>query len=457
MSGEARPVIVGAGPAGIRAAQALAAAGLRPVVVDEAAKGGGQIYRRQPDGFTRDAKTLYGTEAAKAEALHRIIDGLAIDHRPQTLVWNIEAGALDLLRDGQAERLPCSHLILATGATDRILPIPGWTLPGAYSLGAAQVALKYQGCGIGRRVAFIGTGPLLPLVASQYRKAGAEVVAVLDTARLADKLAALPGLLRGPAVLAKGLRLLAALKAGGMPVRHGARPLRILGTERVEGLAWHDGEREQRVDCDAVAFGTGLRSETQLADLAGCRFRFDPLNRAWLPERDAAGRSSVPGVYLAGDGAGIAGADAAELAGERAALALLEDLGRPVDRARAARLEAKLAAIGKFRQGLERAFPFPADWAAQAPDGLVVCRCEEVSAGTLRATATRWGTPELNRLKALCRVGMGRCQGRMCGAAAAEILAAHRGVPVEAVGRLRGQAPVKPIPVAIEGAPEEAA
>ncbi|HEY9347793.1 MAG TPA: NAD(P)-binding protein, partial [Inquilinus sp.] len=88
MSGEIRPVIVGAGPAGIRAAQALAAAGLRPVVVDEAAKGGGQIYRRQPDGFTRDAKTLYGTEAAKAEALHRTIDGLAIDHRRQTLVWN---------------------------------------------------------------------------------------------------------------------------------------------------------------------------------------------------------------------------------------------------------------------------------------------------------------------------------------------------------------------------------
>lgn len=457
MSGDIRPVIVGAGPAGIRAAQPLAAAGLRPVVVDEAARGGGQIYRRQPDGFTRDARILYGTEAAKATALHRTIDGLAIDHRPQTLVWNIEAGALDLLRDGRAERLPYSHLILATGATDRILPIPGWTLPGAYSLGAAQVALKYQGCGIGRRVAFVGTGPLLPLVASQYLKAGAEVVAVLDTARPADKLAALPGLLRGPAVLAKGLRLLAALKAGGVPVRHGARPLRILGTERVEGLAWHDGAREQRIDCDAVAFGYGLRSETQLADLAGCRFRFDPLNRAWLPERDAAGRSSVPGIYLAGDGAGIAGADAAELAGERAALALLEDLGRPVDHARAARLEAKLAAIGQFRQGLERAFPFPAGWAAQAPDDLVVCRCEEVSAGTLRATATRWDTPELNRLKALCRVGMGRCQGRMCGAAAAEILAAHRGVPVEAVGRLRGQAPVKPIPVAIEDAPEEAA
>lgn len=457
MSGEIRPVIVGAGPAGIRAAQALVAAGLRPVVVDEAARGGGQIYRRQPDGFTRDAKTLYGTEAAKATALHRTIDGLAIDHRPNTLVWNIEAGALDLLRDGRAERLPYSHLILATGATDRILPIPGWTLPGAYSLGAAQVALKYQGCGIGRRVAFIGTGPLLPLVASQYLKAGAEVVAVLDTARQADKLAALPGLLRGPTTLAKGLRLLAALKAGGVPMRQGARPLRILGTERVEGLLWHDGEREQRIDCDAVAFGTGLRSETQLADLGGCRFRFDPLNRAWLPERDAAGRSSVAGLYLAGDGAGIAGADAAELAGERAAMALLEDLGRPVDRARAARLEAKLAAIGKFRQGLERAFPFPAGWAAQVPDDLVVCRCEEVSAGTLRATATRWGTPELNRLKALCRVGMGRCQGRMCGAAAAEILAAHRGVPVEAVGRLRGQAPVKPIPIAIEDAPEAAA
>jgi bacterioferritin-associated ferredoxin len=103
----------------------------------------------------------------------------------------------------------------------------------------------------------------------------------------------------------------------------------------------------------------------------------------------------------------------------------------------------------RFRRGLERAFPFPPTWAEQASDSLVVCRCENVTAGDLRTSAAAMGTTDINRLKALTRVGMGRCQGRMCGVAACEILAQCSGQPLQAVGRLRGQAPVKPIPFAM--------
>jgi bacterioferritin-associated ferredoxin len=193
-----------------------------------------------------------------------------------------------------------------------------------------------------------------------------------------------------------------------------------------------------------------------LADLLGCRFAWQPMHHAHLPERDAAGRTSVPGVYLAGDGAGIMGADAAEWAGERAALALLADQGVAVDAARAQALEDRLTHLLRFRQGLERAFPFPADWAAHAPDDLVVCRCENVTAGELRTTVREAGADEMNRLKALTRVGMGRCQGRSCGVAAAEILAHATGKPVELVGRLRGQAPIKPIPIHLQAASQNA-
>jgi bacterioferritin-associated ferredoxin len=200
-----------------------------------------------------------------------------------------------------------------------------------------------------------------------------------------------------------------------------------------------------------------LRSETQLADLVGCRFAFAPLQRAHLPERDAAGRSSVAGVYLAGDGAGIMGADAAEWAGERAALALLTDQGVKVDALRAQVLERKLGKLVGFGRGLERAFPYPQDWAAHAPDELVVCRCENVTAGELRETVRSCGADEMNRLKALSRIGMGRCQGRMCGAAAAEMLAHASGQPLAQVGRLRGQAPIKPIPIQLASAPAEGA
>lgn len=438
-----QPVIIGAGPAGIRAAETLVAHGLRPVVVDEAAKGGGQIYRQQPDGFSRPPEALYGLESGKARSVHAALAAIRdrIEYRPDTLAWGLEGGTLDLSSGGRTERLAYSHLILATGATDRVLPFPGWLIPGVYTMGGAQVALKFQGCAIGRRTVFLGTGPLLYLVAYQYAKAGATVAAVLDTAPRTAQLAALPGMALDPVTTAKGLWYMARLAAWGVPLHAGVRPERVIGDGQVEALDWAKGTRSRRTECDAIGFGLGLRSETQLADLAGCRFAWSPLNRAWLPERDRAGRSSVPGIYLAGDGAGIAGADAAELAGTRAALALLEDAGHPVDPLETTLLDRRLRAIGRFRRALERAFPFPASW--DVADETVLCRCEEVTAGTLRATGAR----EINRLKALSRVGMGRCQGRICAAAATELMAGALGTGPEAVGRLRGQPPVKPIPM----------
>ncbi len=445
-----KAVIVGAGPAGVRAAQALVAHGVRPVVIDEAPRWGGQIYRQPPPGFTRSKRTLYGFEAASADAVHRAMGDILsrVDYRPDTLVWSAEGGQLDLLSGGKMSTEAYDQLIVATGTTDRVLPFPGWTLPGVFTLGAAQVALKYQGCSIGSRVVFAGTGPLLYLIAYQYAKAGATVAAVLDTSSLRDKLAAVPAMLRQPRVFAKGLYYLGWLRARGIAVHEGARLLQASGDTQVAGVRWRDARGEHALACDAIGFGYALRSETQLADLLGCRFSYNDLQRAALPERDAAGRSSVAGVYLAGDGAGIMGADAAEWAGERAALALLADVGQVVDATRAAKLEADIARVAAFREGLERAFPFPADWAVNASDDLVVCRCEGITAGELRQCTRDTGAIEMNRLKALTRVGMGRCQGRICGLAAAEILAHACGVEVASVGYLRGQAPIKPLPFA---------
>lgn len=448
MTSAVQPVVVGAGPAGIRAAQALVAHGLRPVLVDEGATAGGQVYRQQPGNFRREARALYGFEAPRARAVHAAMAALQghVDYRPRTLVWNAGGGRLDLLCDGRSSRLSAPHVIVAPGATDRVFPLPGWTKPGVFTLGGAQVALKFQGCAIGGTVVFAGTGPLLYLVAFQYAKAGAKVAAVLDVASFGQKARAVPAMLAQPAVLAKGLHYAAWLRLHGVPVQDGARLLRVIGDDRVAGIACHDGTRERTIECDAIALGHGLRPETQLADLLGCEFRFDALNRAHVPVRDAAGRTSVAGVYVAGDGAGILGADAAEWAGERAALALLEDAGMATERRRALELERRLERATNFRRGIEQAFPPPHDWAAQAPDDLIICRCEEVTAGELRAAVRDAGVVEINRLKALTRVGMGRCQGRTCGAAAAEVLAHACGCEVDRVGQLRAQAPLKPIP-----------
>ncbi|MBL8699282.1 MAG: FAD-dependent oxidoreductase [Alphaproteobacteria bacterium] len=449
-----RVVVVGAGPAGARAAEALVEAGLRPIVVDESARSGGQIYRRQPEGFLRPAQKLYGSEAAKAQALHARFDALrdAVEYRPDTLAWNVADNALHVVRGTTAEAIAFDALIIAAGATDRLMPLPGWTLPGVYSLGAAQIALKAQACAIGSRIVFLGSGPLLYLVAHQYVEAGASVAAVLDTATFGNGIAALPGLLARPELVLRGLGYRRDLRRAGVRLLGGVSPRRIEGdAERgPTGVTFEHRAMPETIDCDAVGIGWHLRAESQLADLARCDFAFDPVARQWLPRLDPDGRSSVKGVYLAGDGARLQGADAAEASGRLAALAALSDLGRRGHEPAMAELRMRLQRFERFRHGLATAFPWPHDEAAALPDDTLVCRCEAITAGELRHAVRGRGAPEVNRAKAFSRVGMGRCQGRYCGLAAAEIVAAASGAPVEAVGRLRGQAPVKPLPVATE-------
>jgi hypothetical protein len=283
-------------------------------------------------------------------------------------------------------------------------------------------------------------------------QAGAQVAAVLDTAPAAKSWSAVRGLLARPRLALRGLALIRGLRGAGVPVLQGVVPLAIDGDDSlgVQAVAVRDARgREQRFACDAVGLGWHLRAETQLADLARCEFDFEPVSRQWLPHIDADGRSSTRGVYLAGDGVRILGADGAEAAGRLAALAALADLGHAPGRAlydtESAALRRTLAQMNRFREGLARAFPWPHAQAAALPDEAVVCRCEAVTAGELRRCVNEMDSHEVNRAKAFSRVGMGRCQGRFCGHASAEIVAQASGVPVQLVGRLRSQAPVKPL------------
>ncbi|PRD52391.1 NAD(P)/FAD-dependent oxidoreductase [Phyllobacterium myrsinacearum] len=454
MNETASVVVVGAGPAGICAAKALVAAGLRPVVIDEGLRAGGQIYRRPLVDDGRSATDLYGSEAAKATRLHREFDALlpSIDYRPQTLVWNIADNQLHLTANGVHQRIGFQNLILTTGATDRVLPFPGWTLPGVYTLGAAQTALKAQGCTIGKRVVFLGSGPLLYLVAWQYVKAGGDVAAVLDTAPFAAKLNLLSAIRFDPRLVLTGMSYAARLVRRGVKLHYNVRPTGVDGSQHVEGLNFKSGAKTHSIACDAVAYGFALRAETQLADLAGCPFRFDDRDRTWLPATDDAGRTSCKGIYLAGDGSGIAGADAAEISGELAALAVIQDSGMAADPRRMSVLAGARRRKAKLRDILEKAFPFPQNWFDQIPGATTLCRCEEITVSSVIDTVHGNDLRELNRLKALSRAGMGRCQGRMCSAAMAEILASTQKLKLPEIGRLRAQAPIKPLPLSLHEA-----
>lgn len=446
-----RVLIVGAGPAGIRAGETLVAAGLRPVVVDEGARAGGQIYRRPPEGFLRPPRALYGSEAGKATQLHETFDGFVregkIDYFPRCSVLGLRDGVAQVLGDGGAFEVRYDRLILAPGATDRLAPVPGWQMAGVYTLGAAQIALKSQGVALGRRIVLAGSGPLLTLVAAQLIGAGATVAAVLDTAPWHAQIRGGIGMaLARPQVTLRGLRLRAVL---GRCYSAGVTLTGIEGDGQCPAaVTWRNAwGKSHRTACDTVALGWHLRAETELADLAGAEFAWSQTWTQWLPRTDAAGRAR-DGLYLAGDGMGLLGADGAEIAGRLAARACLADLGHPVDAGAQARDMRRKRRMGRFAEAVAAAFPWPAEMVRALPDDAILCRGEGITAGELRRSLPLSG-PEVNRAKSLSRVGMGRCQGRYCQIAGAEVTAARAGCSLAAVGRLRSQPPVRPAPLGV--------
>jgi NADPH-dependent 2,4-dienoyl-CoA reductase/sulfur reductase-like enzyme len=450
-----RVAIVGAGPAGVAAAGVLAAHGVATTVIDEGREPGGQIYRRARPGLALDVETLLGAELANYQNFHATFDRLRdrIDYRPQALAWGVGERQLHVVRAGVSDTVDFDALILATGATDRVLPIPGWTLPGVFTLGGAQVLLKEHGCLIGRRIVFCGSSPLLYLAAKQYRAMGAEIAAVLDTTPFNAKAAAARDLAAAPRTLLRGLRYMRALRRDRVPIRLGVTLSAFQGASGVETVRYHDRTgRERTLACDAVAVGFGLKPETQLAELAGATLVYDDTFRQWLPRADPDGRCGG-NVYVAGDGATIGGAEAAAISGELAACAVLEDAGIAVAGIDRARLRQRATRLRRFQRGLARAFAWPVAAVHALDDDVTVCRCESITAGALRQSLREgFGPTEVNRLKAITRCGMGRCQGRFCGLAAAELTAQTLGLRLEAVGRLRVQPPIKPIALAVGAA-----
>jgi NADPH-dependent 2,4-dienoyl-CoA reductase/sulfur reductase-like enzyme len=439
-------VIIGAGPAGIRAAECFVKAGLKPVVIDEGQRAGGQIYRRAPLDFKRSPEMLYGSEAGKARRLHRLFDRLVsqgdVTHISSASVTAIAQGELHVLRNGRISRIPYDRLVVAAGATDRVAPIPGWETGGVFTLGAAQIALKAQGIALGKAIVLAGSGPLLTLVATQMRAAGANIVGVLDTSPMRQQRRGAVDMAIRPVVLLRGLLMrlgLGRLYASGVDI------------DRIEAdasgpvaLHWRTATGEmKRTPCDTVCLGWHLRSETHLADLAGATFAFDETWGQWLPVTDEMGRAGGT-LYLAGDGVRPLGADAAELTGRLAACACLIDLGMPTDHYTA--LLPALFRLQRFARGIATAFPWPQQHVRALPAETILCRCENVTVATARQAADLGGA-EVNRIKSLGRVGMGRCQGRYCHLAEAELASLWAGRPVADTGRLRQQAPVRPVPV----------
>ena len=440
-------VIVGAGPAGLAAAASALTGGARVCVIDSSAQPGGQYWRHASEaaGLVNDGR-LHHDWRTYQELRADFDAGIAagrLTARFATSVWSVrrEAAGFSLAltpangaspvdgpgSDGPEGAAPAliraARLVLATGGYDRQLPVPGWELPGVMAAGGIQAFLKQNRMLPGNRFVIAGTGPFLLPVAAGIAQWGGEVAAVCESSDLTGWL---PRAHRAAGVPAKGIEgaeYVAAFLRHRIPYRVRTVVTEILGSDRVEAVRTARVDRSGRElagtsrvidDVDAVGLGWGFTPQLELPAQLGVATRLDA-DGSLVAVVDAAQRSSVPGLLLAGELTGVGGA----------ALAVLE--GRIAGRVAAAeaRGERVLAASGgelrsvrrqrAFAEAMHLAHPVPAGWADRVTDETLVCRCEEVPAGELRHARSALASDDSRSQKGVTRAGMGWCQGRVCG------------------------------------------
>ncbi len=451
--------VIGAGPAGLAAATLLAEQQARVVLLDEQAEPGGQIYR----GIER-ARNHAALLSALGDDYRRGTDVVtrfrasAAAYRPGSLVWQVTPQReVWFSNGGRSHVIEAKVVVLATGAMERPVPLPGWTLPGVMTAGALQIMLKSSGVVPDEPFVIAGSGPLLYLLVQQCLAVGARPEAVLETASRGDAWRALPHL---PAAmrsrdLAKGLAMIAALRRSGVPRFRRVSDIQIEGTDAVSGIRFRGGGREHHLATRLVALHEGVIPAQQMARSIGCAFAWDATQRCFAPVVDEWGNSSINDVMIAGDAAGIGGARVAEHAGRIVALEALRRTGRidavQRDTLASADWQARRTHLA-IRRFLDVRYAPRAEILHPADD-VLVCRCEEVSASALREVV-RQGCLGPNQAKAFLRAGMGPCQGRLCGPVVSEVIAEARKVNPGEVGYYRVRPPLKPIAVGELIAPE---
>ncbi|PRD44876.1 FAD/NAD(P)-binding oxidoreductase [Phyllobacterium phragmitis] len=440
--------VIGAGPAGLAGAALTGKAGLATLLLDENIGPGGQVWRAITTTPVRD-KGILGEDYWSGMHLVDEARGCGAEIVQGATVWSLDRNLeIGISVGGAAHLIKAKRVILATGALERPFPIPGWTLPGVMTVGAAQTILKSSGLLPQGRTVIAGQGPLLWLLAAQILRMGGTIDLVLDTTDRRNYLRALPhaaAFLASPYFF-KGLAMMREVRARARVVS-GVTKIEAAGSGRVETVSYEAGGRNESLPADLFLLHQGVVPNVNLAMAAGVQHTWNDRQLCWSPALDAHGESSVKGVYVAGDGAGIGGALVAVPRGQVAARAVIDTLkpdagaGLPDHDS----LKAALARAERGRAFLDTLFRPPRQF--RIPEGeTIVCRCEEVTASDIRQSVAIGATGP-NQLKAYRRTGMGPCQGRLCGLTVTELMAEARGKSPSEIGYYRLRAPVKPITV----------
>ncbi|MEL0106160.1 MAG: FAD/NAD(P)-binding oxidoreductase [Rhodospirillaceae bacterium] len=444
--------VIGAGPAGMAAAIEASARGVSTLLLDEQPEPGGQIYRAIESSPILNTDVL-GPDYVHGTVLAKQLRESDVDYQPASTVWDITHDRfIGVETHGASRFIQAKRILIATGAYERPFPVPGWTLPGVMSVGAAQILLKTTGATPGPKTVIAGTGPLLYLFVWQLLRGGIQVQAVLDTTPTSNyfkALSYLPTAWKSRSILKKGMKFLTDMNAAKVNWITRATKLHIEGESGVTAIHYRRGEKDFRLETDMVLLHQGVVPNIQLSRAIGCEHVWNDQQLCWMPVTDVWGQTSIEGVFIAGDGCGIDGAKSAEHAGRLSALQICHELNKIDEAARdKAAVPARDALLFEWRVRpfLDVMYRPEEPFRTPPQDDVLACRCEEVTTGQIRQ-AVMQGCAGPNQLKSFTRAGMGPCQGRMCGLTVCETIAQARGVSPAEVGYYRLRPPIKPIPL----------
>jgi NADPH-dependent 2,4-dienoyl-CoA reductase/sulfur reductase-like enzyme len=462
-------LVIGAGPAGLSAAAFAGSLGFDVTVLDENARPGGQYYRQSRLAGRLDEKIVGPSQTGGLELLEEL-DPARVRICCDTTVWGAD-GARTVLytHDGGNGRIVAKAVIVATGAHERVLPFPGWTLPGVMTAGAAQTLLKAQAILPGKNIVIAGTGPFLYPVATQLAAAGASIEAVceLNRSRLWPLRVRRP--YRHLALYREALGYLVKMRRLGLSIQFGSTVIEARGDTslREVTIAQMDDNMVERrgsrrtVSADTLLTSFGFVPNTQVARLLGCELRWDEVQKAHVVNADARLQSSVPGIYVAGEIAGIGGHRVARAEGTVAAASAIEDLSSPMKGFIASRkrtAERARSAYRDFANHMVATFALQPAILDLSTADTVVCRCESVPRSEIEHYASLWEGSQ-RAVKQNTRAGMGRCQGRICGYAVTQLCRNHARDHARVVVPDTIRMPVKPLRLTISqpaGEPEAA-
>jgi thioredoxin reductase/bacterioferritin-associated ferredoxin len=455
-------LVIGGGAGGLNAAIAAVRAGARVVLVDERPAAGGQYFKQPHDDLLAVARYRDDTQFDGGRRLIEQAERDGVCFFSGT-VWNVSAALETAVFDGVRTRtFRPKQMVVATGAYERGLAVPGWTLPGVMTTGAAQTLLRSYGVVPGARVLVAGNGPLNLQVATELCAAGAEIVAVAELSARPG-----PGALRSiwqmmrtaPDLLLQGSRYIRDLKRSGISIHYGHV---LAGVEEGEGgLAatirsqGADG-MAQTCTVDAVLMGYGFMPSNEILRLLGCAHTYDGRCGHLTTQRDEACRTSVADVFAIGDCCGLGGAKAAISEGIIAGLAAAEAAGFDVSplRSQADTARRALARQRRFQEALWTVFAAPHPGTSLADADTIICRCEEISLLDIETAITEGGH-SMSEIKRLTRLGMGRCQGRYCAPALADLVAQRNGEAIDEFTYFAPRPPIKPVPLGAISARDE--